>query len=279
MKNLKGRVAAITGASSGIGRALALEMAQLGCHLSLSSNSNQQALAETAAMARTHGVNVSHHQVDVASRQQVEDWAQKSAAEHGQIHLIINNAGVGYTGTVLDTSVDDLEWVMSINFWGVVHGTRAFLPYLIAAGEGHVVNVSSMAGVITMPGMSAYHASKFAVRGYTESLRQELDLEKNGVSASCVIPGGVKTNIAKNARFSDSTAKVTGGDSDAFQRNFERLLRTQPEDAAQAILRGVRRNARRILIGPDVRLADSLQRVMPSSHQRLISAGVSLLGR
>ena len=168
---------------------------------------------------------------------------------------------------------------MGVNFWGVVHGTRAFLPRLVAAGEGHIVNVSSMAGVIAMPGMSAYHASKFAVRGYTESLRQELDVARNGVSATCVIPGGVKTNIAKNGRFTASTAGVTGGDLDAFRKNFERLLRTQPEDAANAIVRGVRRNARRVLIGPDVHLADGMQRVLPAAYQRLISAGVGLMGR
>jgi short-subunit dehydrogenase len=279
MKILEGRVAAITGASSGIGRAVALELAAQGCHLALASRSNPQALAQTAAAAARHGVKVTHHQVDVAHRGQMHDWAAAVVAAHGRVHLIVNNAGVGYAGTVSGTSYADLEWVMGVNFWGVVHGTRAFLPHLLDAGEGHVVNVSSMAGVIAMPGMSAYHASKFAVRGYTESLRQELDLARNGVSATCVVPGGVKTNIVANARFTDSMTGVTGGEVDLFRRNFALMLRTRPEDAARAIVRGVRRNARRVLIGPDVRLADGMQRLLPVGYQRLISAGARLMGR
>src|SRR4029077_16567809 len=137
-------------------------------------------------------------------------------------------AGVVFSGTVAGTRYEDYEWVMGINYWGVVYGTRAFLPHLEAAGEGHIVNVSSVFGLFAQPGMSAYNSSKFAVRGFTESLRQELDLARIGVSAPCVHPGGIKTNIAASARVSDSIAKVTGGDAEGSRKGLEKLLRTTP---------------------------------------------------
>jgi short-subunit dehydrogenase len=279
MKSFDGRVAAITGASSGIGRALALELAAYGCELAISSNSNQQALAETAELARRHGVRVSVTRVDVANREQVHAWADRVVAEHQRVNLIVNNAGVVHSGTVAGTDYSDYEWLMGINYWGVVYGTKAFLPHLIAAGEGHIVNVSSVFGLFAQPGMSAYNSSKFAVRGFTESLRQELDLERNGVSATCVHPGGVKTNIAASGRVSDSISNVTGGDADASRQKFEKLLRTTPEDAARAILNGVRRNARRVLIGADARAADGMQRLLPGMYQNLMTTGMRLIRR
>lgn len=244
MKHLQDRVAAITGASSGIGRALALELAGQGCHLALSSNSNAQALADTAALAAQRGVKVTQHRVDVARREQVEAWARQVVADHGRVNLIVNNAGVGHSGTVEGTGYADFEWVMGINFWGVVHGTKAFLPLLAAAGEGQVVNVASMAGLIGMPAMGAYNASKFAVRGFTEALRQELDLAGNGVSATCVIPGGIKTNILAATRISESIAGVTGSDVEASRKKLEILFPPRPStprgpsSAACAAMRG-----------------------------------------
>lgn len=279
MKHLQDRVAAITGASSGIGRALALELAGQGCHLALSSNSNAQALADTAALAAQRGVKVTQHRVDVARREQVEAWARQVVADHGRVNLIVNNAGVGHSGTVEGTGYADFEWVMGINFWGVVHGTKAFLPLLAAAGEGQVVNVASMAGLIGMPAMGAYNASKFAVRGFTEALRQELDLAGNGVSATCVIPGGIKTNILAATRISESIAGVTGSDVEASRKKLEILFPTTAEHAARAIVGGVRRNARRVLIGPDVRLMDKMQRLLPAGYQRLVTAATGLLSR
>lgn len=279
MKNLKGRVAAITGASSGIGRALALELAARGCNLALASHSRLDALAETAALAAQQGVKVSYQQVDVACREQVEGWAQRVAAEHGRINLIINNAGVGLTGSVMGTSLEDFEWVMGINFWGVVNGTQAFLPHLIAAGEGHVVNVSSMAGLIALPDMSAYNASKFAVRGYTETLRQELDLAAQGVSATCVLPGGVKTNIAAVGRVSGTAADAAGRDPETSRKTVEKMLRTSAEEAARTIVREVCRNARRVLIGPDAHSADLMQRLMPGLYQPIITTGMAWMNR
>ena len=277
MKTFKNRVAAITGASSGIGRALALELAERGCHLAISSNSNQKALAETAELAGKFGVKVTLQKVDVAQREQVHAWADQVVADHGKVHLIVNNAGVAFSGTVDGTEYKDYEWVMGINYWGVVYGTKAFLPHLRAAGEGHVVNISSVFGLFAQPGMSAYNSSKFAVRGFTESLRQELDLERCGVSASCVHPGGVKTNIAASTRMSESISKVTGGDAANSRKHFERLLRTTAEDAAKAILTGVRRNSRRVLIGIDAKSADGMQRLLPGMYQGLVTTGMRLI--
>jgi short-subunit dehydrogenase len=277
MKEFNGRVAAITGASSGIGRALALELASRQCDLALCSHSNQAALAETADLASRYGVRVTTCKVDVANRDQVHAWAEQVAERHGQVNLVINNAGVACAGTVDSTAYTDYEWIMAINFWGVVHGTKAFLPYLEAAGEGHIVNISSVFGLFSQPGMSAYNASKFAVRGFTESLRQELDLVKNGVSATCVHPGGVRTNIAAAGRVSDSLQYVTGSGEVDARRNFERLLRTTPEVAARQILEGVQRNARRVLIGADARAADGVQRLLPSLYQSLVTTGMKLV--
>jgi short-subunit dehydrogenase len=279
MKTFARRVAAITGASSGIGRALAIELAARHCHLALCSHSNVAALEETARLAARRGVKITTARVDVANREQVRDWAAQVVRDHGKVNLVINNAGVAFSGTVDGTTYKDYAWVMGINYWGVVHGTKEFLPHLIAAGEGHIVNVSSIFGLFAQPGMSAYNSSKFAVRGFTEALRQELDLARNGVSATCVHPGGVKTNIAASSRMSDSVRQVTGGDADQSRRQFERLLRTTAEDAARAILAGVRRNARRVLIGVDARAADSLQRVLPAAYQRFVTGGLALVRR
>jgi short-subunit dehydrogenase len=269
MKTYRNKVAAITGAASGIGRALALELARQGCHLALSDvdASGQEA---TAAAARAKGVRVTTARVDVADRRQVHDWADGVVREHGGVHLVVNNAGVAHSATIEATSYEDFEWIMDINFWGVVYGTKAFLPHLKAGGEGHIVNISSIFGLFAQPGMSTYNASKFAVRGYTESLRQELDLMRCGVSATCVHPGGIKTNIAKSSRISESLEGFLVADGRKARRDFEKLFITSADGAAKAILRGVQRNARRVLVGPDARAADGMQRLLPSAYQRLV---------
>jgi len=279
MKDFKNKVAAITGASSGIGRALAVELARHGCNLALASNSNVAGLAETVAMAEDLGVKVTSQKVDVSQLKQVRAWAKKVAREHGGANLVVNNAGVAHAGTVLGSGYADYEWVMGINYWGVVYGTKEFLPQLIASGDGHIVNVSSVFGLFAQPAMSAYNSSKFAVRGFTESLRQELDMARNGVSATCVHPGGVKTNIAVNGRFSSSVADVTGSDGAKSRDGFELLLRTTPETAAKAIVAGVRRDARRVLIGIDAHAGDSMQRLLPSGYQGLVTTAMRLVKR
>ncbi|HFK2130738.1 TPA: SDR family NAD(P)-dependent oxidoreductase, partial [Pseudomonas aeruginosa] len=217
---------------------------------------------------------------DVADREQVQAWADKAASEHGRVNLIFNNAGVAHAGTVEGSDYSEYEWIMNINFWGVVNGTKAFLPHLKASGNGHVVNVSSVFGLFAQPGMSAYNATKYAVRGFTESLRQELDMEGSGVSASCVHPGGIKTNIAKTARMNESMAKVTGQAPDKARQQFnDQLLRTTPEKAAQVILRGVQRDSRRILIGTDAHAIDVMLRLAPVFYQRLVTASMRLAAR
>lgn len=279
MKSFHDKVAAITGAGSGIGRALALNLARQGCELAL-SDINEQGLAETVEQARRFEVMVSHQRVDVADFEAVRHWADQVMIDHGRVNLIINNAGVAQGGSVEGNALDDYHWIMDINFWGVVHGTKAFLPYLKASGAGHIVNVSSVFGLFAQPGMSAYNATKYAVRGFTESLRQELDIADCGVSASCVHPGGIRTNIALSARMNDSLVTVTGQDANQSRQQFnDLLLRTSPEKAAAVILRGVQRNQRRILIGLDARGVDLMMRGMPALYQRMVVLSMRLAAR
>ncbi|MDB5971923.1 MAG: short-chain dehydrogenase [Hydrocarboniphaga sp.] len=270
MKDFSGRVAAITGAGSGMGRTLAVQLAQRGCHLAL-SDVNPEGLAGTAELARTHGVTVTTAIVDVADRQAMEDWAASSAAAHGKINLIFNNAGVALSSTMEGVDYADFEWIMGINFWGVVYGTKAFLPYLKAAGEGHIINTSSLFGLCSQPGMGGYNASKFAVRGFTEALRQELDMAHYGVSATSVHPGGIKTNIARAGRVSRNIEGLLVKDSTKSGEHFEKLFITSADSAAKTILRAVERNSRRVLVGPDAKATDLLVRLFPSFYQVVLS--------
>lgn len=273
MKSFKGKVAAITGAGSGIGRALALQLAREGAHLAI-SDINLDQVEETAREAEALGARVHTQRLDVADRDAVFAWADAVAAHYGAVNLIFNNAGVALNATVQDITFDEFEWLMNINFWGVVAGTKAFLPHLIASGDGHVINISSLFGLICVPTLCAYNTSKFAVRGFTETLRQELDLLKAGVSASCVHPGGINTNISRDAR-SSSVASPLLGDSEKNRENFQRLLRTPPEEAARVILRGVKKDERRIIIGNDARAVDFGQRFLGSLYQAVVTRAAS----
>jgi short-subunit dehydrogenase len=276
MKQFTDRVAAITGAGSGMGRALALALAREGCHLALADR-NAASLAETAqlahaAMARIVGapLRVTTQVLDVADRGAMFAWADEAAAEHSRVNLVFNNAGVALSSTIEGMDYADLEWIVGINFWGVVHGTKAFLPHLKAAGEGHIVNMSSVFGLFAQPGMSGYNATKFAVRGFTEALRQELDLMRCGVSATTVLPGGIRTNIAQSSRIARNMVGFMIEDEQQGRDKFEKLMITTADEAARVILDGVRRNRRRVLIGRDARAADWIARVLPSAYQTLV---------
>jgi short-subunit dehydrogenase len=266
MQNFQDKVAAITGAASGMGRQLAVQLAGHGSHLAL-ADLDEAGLAETQALARkaNPAVKISLRKLDVADRAAVFAWADESAREHGKVNLIFNNAGVGLSSTAAGTKIEDFTWLMNINFWGVIHGTQAFMPHLQSAGEGHVVNISSLFGLLAAPGSSAYHAAKFAVRGYTESLRQELDMMKCGVSATCVHPGGIKTAIAQHAR-QDNNIAALGIDPSTSKEKFSRNLVTSPEQAATTILRAVRHNKRRVLVGKDAIVLDKIQRLFPAAY-------------
>jgi butyryl-CoA dehydrogenase len=271
METFTGRVAAITGAGSGIGRALARELARRGAHLAL-SDVNETGLAETVSLCEGHGVKVTSHRVDVADRAAVFAWADTVAAEHGKVNLVVNNAGVALGATIDEGSVDDIAWLMGINYWGVVYGTKAFLPHLKAAGEGHIVNLSSVFGLISVPTQSAYNSAKFAVRGFTDALRMELEIANCGVSCTTVHPGGVKTNIARNARIDPALEAEAGGRAEA-DRRFDRMAITTPDKAARQILKAVERNRRRVLVGPDAKVIDLISRLPAGLYQKVLVKG------
>lgn len=266
MKDFSNKVAAITGAGSGIGRALAQALASQGCHLAL-ADINESGLDETAAILANSGVRITTQKLDVGNREAMFQWADQVVADHGKVNLIFNNAGVALSGTVEGLTLEDYEWITNINLWGVIYGTKAFLPYLSASGEGHIINISSVFGLVAQPLMSGYNITKFAVRGFTESLRQDLDYTGSCVSATCVHPGGIKTNVARSARQSASVEQALGMTAEKASARYEKSFITTPEKAARVIIKAVRKNARRVLVGPDARIFDWMARFLPSSYQ------------
>ncbi len=278
MKSFKDKVAAITGAGSGMGRELALELASRGCHVAI-SDVNEAGLAQTAEQLKASGVRVSSSKLDVADRQAVYAWADTVAREHGKVNLIFNNAGVALGTTLEAVSYEDFEWIMNINFWGVVYGTKAFLPHLRASGEGHIVNTSSVFGMFSVPGSGCYNASKFAVRGFNECLRQELELTKAPVSLTSVHPGGIKTGIAQSARLNDSISGVVARDVQTAKNDFDKLFITSANRAARIILSAVQADKRRVLVGPDAVFLDGMVRLLPSTYQRVVSSMVQRQAR
>ena len=282
-------VAAITGAGSGMGRELALHLAKMGCHLAL-SDINPEQLAQTKELLVGYDVKVTTTVLDVSDNKAVEAWADNVMAEHSKVNFIFNNAGVALYSTVEGSSIGELEWVMDINFWGVVYGTKAFLPLIknsvkeseIDTGKkdskprqfnehGHIINISSLFGLTAQPSQSAYNASKFAVRGFTESLRQELDIQRCGVSATSVHPGGIKTNIAKSARGNDSISDLGMRSGSKAIRSFNKFLKFDASVAAWIILQAAATNQPRCLIGNDAKMIDAVQRVFPSRYGQVLN--------
>ncbi|WP_428263887.1 SDR family NAD(P)-dependent oxidoreductase [Haliangium sp.] len=266
---MKNKVVAITGAASGIGRATALRLARAHARLAI-SDADQAGLERTLTMCRREGAEVEAMAVDVADREAVYAWARATRDAFGQVNVIINNAGVSLGGTVEDLGYEDFEWLMNINFWGVVYGTKAFLPYLRESGDGHVVNISSLFGIMAAPCSSAYNASKFAVRGFTEALSEELMVERAPVRVTCVHPGGIDTNIARSGRITPNSAWSLDS-AERFADDFKRLARTSSEQAAEQIVTAIVRRRRRLLIGMDARVFDALQRVIPASYQSVVA--------
>ncbi|WP_440900588.1 SDR family NAD(P)-dependent oxidoreductase [Actinosynnema sp.] len=257
-----GRVAAITGAGSGIGRALAVELAGRGARLAL-SDVDGAGLEATAERCRARGAEVSTRRLDVTKREDVLAWAGEVVTRFGAVDQVYANAGVAYYGEVAAESFEDVERVLDVNFWGVVNTAKAFLPHVIASGDGRLVTVSSLFGLIAMPAQSAYNASKVAVRGFTEALRQEMLVARHPVRVTCVHPGGVRTAVARSARAAE------GLDAGALAANFDRRFAlTSPERAAGVILGGVRRGRPRVLVGPDARVLDLFGRLSPVAYQR-----------
>jgi len=266
--NLKGGVAVVTGAASGIGRALAHRLAAEKMSLALADVDDaglQKTAREIAERIRDKKLHVTTHLVDVSDARRMEQFASEVVQQHERVTLLINNAGVALYGFFEEISIADLEWLMGINFWGVVHGVRNFLPVLRHQPRAHIVNVSSIYGIIAPSGQSAYCASKFAVRGFTEVLRHEL--EGTSVGVSCVHPGGIRTPIAKNARIG---AGVHPSIRELNLARFDRHAITSPEAAADRIVRGVRRNEPRILVGPDAVRLDRLQRLLPIRYWKIL---------
>jgi short-subunit dehydrogenase len=262
--NFQGTAAAITGAASGIGRALALELAARGCDLALADLDDAGLESVAKEISVTRGRRVTVRRVDVADGKQIEEFAQAAIAEFPALSIVINNAGVALLGQFDEFDDAQMAWLMGINFWGVVYGTRAFLPHLRSRSQAHIVNISSIFGIVAPAGQSAYSASKFAVRGFSEALRHELAMNGSPVRLSVVHPGGIATNIARNARTGvqvrDAVSAAEVGD------RFAKLARTSPAAAAQRIIRGIERNEPRILIGADARLLDLIQRIRPATY-------------
>lgn len=287
----KGHVAAITGAGSGMGRALALHLAKMGCHVAL-SDLNAEPLAETQKLLSGYDIKSTITVLDVSDQKAVYDWADSVMADHGKVNFVFNNAGVALYSTVEGSSIDELEWVMNINFWGVVYGTKAFLPLIknsVKLSEtsssaaksdnksrqfdenGHIINISSLFGLTAQPSQSAYNASKFAVRGFTESLRQELDIQRCGVSTTCIHPGGIRTNIANSARGNDSISDIGMRAGPNAIRSFNKFLKFDANDAAWVILTAAATNQPRCLIGNDAKMIDAVQRVFPARYSKVLN--------
>lgn len=264
MTKLYQQVVMVTGAASGIGQSLSLKLAKKGCKLALSDLSVEH-LEQTVELIRdaSPDTEIKTYDLDVADKSAFEQHAKQVQADFGGINLLFNNAGVALSSLASDNKREDFEWLMNINFWGVVNGVESVLPYMKQAKSAHIINISSVFGMISISRQSSYNASKFAVRGYTEALAQEMALSHPSIQVSCVHPGGINTNIAKQARISEDE------DREELVKSFSKLARTQPEKAADIIIKGVEKNKRRIMVGQDAHLIHFMVRLLGAGYQPL----------
>ena len=266
MQGFAGKVAVVTGAGSGIGQALAIELGRSGASVAI-SDVDTDGLAVTEQRLKAIGAPVKSDRLDVTERERFLLYADEVKEHFGKVNQIYNNAGIAFTGDIDITPFKDIERVMDVDYWGVVNGTKAFLPHLIASGDGHVINISSVFGLFAVPGQAAYNSAKFAVRGFTEALRQEMILAGQPVKVTTVHPGGIKTAIARNATAAE------GVDSATLAEWFDtKMARTSPERAAQIILDGVAKNRARVLVGADAKVLDIVVRATGSGYQRILTA-------
>lgn len=273
MRNIKGRVAVVTGAASGIGRATALALARAGCDLAV-VDVDETGVAQTAREVERLGRVVSLHVADVSNQGRMRALPEEVVARHKHVHILINNAGVGVSGTLENQSLDDYEWIVGINFWGVVYGCKFFIPYLKREKEGHIVNLSSILGLIGLPSMSAYCATKFAVRGFSESLWAEMRPYNIGVTS--VHPGGVKTNIVRNGRVTNGDLGNAEAARNRTQEFFDKNA-VAPELVAERILEAIRHDKARVLVTRETHVVDAAMRLAPGLLQKLVQTGYSRL--
>lgn len=266
MQGFAGKVAVVTGAGSGIGQALAIELGRSGASVAI-SDVDTEGLKVTEDRLAAIGAKVKSDRLDVTERERFLLYADEVKGHFGKVNQIYNNAGIAFTGDIEVTGFKDIERVMDVDYWGVVNGTKAFLPHLIASGDGHIINISSIFGLFAVPGQAAYNSAKFAVRGFTEALRQEMMLAHHPVKVTTVHPGGIKTPIARNA------GAVEGLDQESLAKFFDtKLARTSPERAAQIILEGVAKNKARVLVGTDAKIFDGWVRITgPGYHKMLVA--------
>lgn len=264
--SLAGKVLVVSGAGSGMGREMALIGAREGALLAI-SDWNEASLAETVDLVKAAGAReVRSDVVDVADRGAVAAWADAVVGQFGGVNMVVNNAGVSLTGDFEEMSYEDFDWIVGINFLGVVNGTKEFLPHLIASGEGYLVNISSLFGLVSMPGQSAYNATKYAVRGFTEALREEMLVNDHPVSVTCVHPGGIKTGIARHGR------KTASQDAAAVDNLFDKkLARMTPERAARIIIDGALSRRPRVLVGADAHALHHFAKLTGARYQDIVA--------
>ena len=265
MKSLNGKVVVITGAGSGMGREMALIAARSGARLAI-SDWNPDGLNQTVILAKDAGATeIRSDVVDVSDRVAMATWAAAVVEQFGTVNVMVNNAGVTLTGDFETMSYEDFDWIVGVNFFGVVNGTKEFLPHLIASGDGHLINISSLFGLISIPGQSAYNATKFAVRGFTEALREEMLVAGHPVTVTSVHPGGIKTGIARNGR------KNAGLDAEMVDALFEKIATMGADKAAAIILKGGMKGRARVLVGLDAHALHNFAKFSGSRYQDIIA--------